>query len=137
MHPLHHVGDPKIAMLRDVPALASLSARTLRRVARLLDVLDVAPGRTLTRPGRPAGEFFVVAAGTAAVEVDGRQVRTLGRGDLAGDVGALARAPRDATVRALTRMRVLVGDPRSLDALRALVPALGAHATGDALVRAA
>jgi CRP-like cAMP-binding protein len=53
-------------------------------------------------------EFFVILEGEAAVERGGVVINTLLEGDFFGELALLDRAPRNATVRALTDMRLMV-----------------------------
>jgi CRP-like cAMP-binding protein len=78
----------------------------------------------LCREGQPAHQFFVVVEGEARVTKGGEHVRTLGPGDFFGDLALLDRAPRNATVTALTRMRVLEITKEPIEALLRRSPEL-------------
>lgn len=130
----HH--DPKDDMLREVPAFADLKRKRLQEVSRLLDVIDVREGRELIHEGERSGEFFVVVHGTAVVEKDGRQVAEVGDGDVIGEMGLLEHRRRNATVRATSPLRVLVGTPQAFDAVRDLVPGWAEAVDAEAARRA-
>jgi CRP-like cAMP-binding protein len=87
--------------------------RTLPRphqgdVARSADRVSLGAGKTLTRQGELAHEFFVIVDGVAEVECDGQVVSQLGPGDFFGELGLLGRPIRTATVRATSDMEIAV-----------------------------
>lgn len=123
--------------LAAVPLLAGARRRQLTALARLLDEVDVDAGRTLTRQGSLASEFFLIRSGTAVVVRDGRPVARLGQGDHFGEIGLLAGPSRSATVVAETPMRLAVASARDFEALRALLPRARAELAGTAALRSA
>ena len=50
--------------------------------------------------------FYVIAEGTAVVEIDGAEASTLGPGDFFGEIALLHDVPRTATVRAVQDLRL-------------------------------
>ena len=103
--------DPKVEMLRRVPALAGYRDRQLAELARLVDELSLATGHVLTTEGRPGAEAFLIVEGEALVTVGGRAVARLGPGQFVGEMALLDHEPCSATVTATSPMRVLVMDP--------------------------
>jgi CRP-like cAMP-binding protein len=57
--------------------------------------------------------MFVVLAGEADVFVDGELIATVGPGEFIGEMAMLDVAPRSATVRARSLMRLLVIGPEA------------------------
>lgn len=107
--------DPtKIAMLRTFPALGSVSDAALAPFAAALDVVDVAAGQHLTLQGRGGRSVYFVLAGNAVAERDGSPVATIAAGDVVGEVAVLTGAAQNATVQAVTPMRVLVAGPSAV-----------------------
>ena len=108
----------EVALALDaVPLFSECSQRELRTVAALCTRLDVAAGFRLTRQGTHDPQCFVVAAGSAAVEIDGRAVGTVGPGDMVGEMSLLDGGPRSATVISLSPMTLYVmtrGEFRSM-----------------------
>jgi CRP/FNR family cyclic AMP-dependent transcriptional regulator len=106
-----------LKMLRSVPLLAGLTDRELTWVDRLVTLVDVEAGDVLTTEGTTGREAFVLMSGTAVVTIAGREVATVGPGDVVGEMAVLDGQPRTATVTALEPMRVLAIDPRSFRTL--------------------
>jgi CRP-like cAMP-binding protein len=118
--------DPKVSRLAELRLLDGVSIRDVARLAPLFDEIDLAEGTVLMRQGRCAGETFVVASGTASVQVDGREIAVLAAGDVVGELAVLARGRRTATVVATTDMRMFVVHPVAFEALLR-EPLLGAR----------
>ena len=95
---------PVVAMtlLRRLPLFAPLPTPALETVARAARECHVAAGDVVVRQGEPGDEYFAVASGSLAVELGGRPVRSIGRGEGFGEVALLADVPRTATVTAAT-----------------------------------
>jgi len=104
--------DPKIDMLRSLPALSGYGDRELEQVGALLDAVEVSPGHVLMKEGGQATEVFIIVEGLATVSVRGQAVAKLGPGEFLGEMALLDLAPRSATVMAETPMRLLATDPR-------------------------
>lgn len=96
------------ARLAALPLFASLSKPELRRIAQLSDEVDVKAGRHLVDEGDSAYEFFVIESGTADVTHDGELLTQLGPGDFLGEIAALGRSKRTASVTATTDLCVMV-----------------------------
>jgi CRP-like cAMP-binding protein len=105
--------DRIIEQLRVIPGLQHQPDRSLAALARLVDEVDVPSGKQLTRQGASAHEVFVVLEGEADVLVDGESIATIGAGEFIGEMAMLEVAPRSATVRARSQMRVLVIGPEA------------------------
>jgi hypothetical protein len=68
-------------------------------------------GETLVNQGDEGTEMFLVLDGVLAVEVDGNQLAEIGPGAILGERAHLEGGRRAATLRAMTNVRVAVGDP--------------------------
>ncbi|MFL5913773.1 MAG: cyclic nucleotide-binding domain-containing protein [Gaiellaceae bacterium] len=113
------------ARLKSIPLFASLSKRELSQVARSCDEVDVREGRALMTEGESAYEFFVIEEGTAEVSAaDGRTLAQLGPGDFMGELGAMGRAKRSASVFAKSPMTVIVMTDRDLRHLEREMPSV-------------
>ena len=95
------VPERQLALLRAIPMFAALPGPTLERLAASLRPVDASAGEIVVRQGDVGDRFYVIAAGRAGIEVDGRPARELGPGDYFGEIALLRDVPRTATVRAL------------------------------------
>lgn len=100
--------------LLEHPIFAGLPTPRLEAAARDLGEVPMAARDVVVRQGDAADRFYLIAEGTLRVTQtrDGKQVelRTLGPGDVFGEIGLLNRSPRTATVTALTDGRLLALD---------------------------
>src|SRR5512138_3477259 len=96
--------DPQVPLplrLGQLPALASLSAPDLARVAAACTVGGVPAGATLVHEGAPDRGVYFVLAGTARLERQGEEHGTVGTGDHFGELGLLTLRNRSSTVVAV------------------------------------
>jgi CRP-like cAMP-binding protein len=106
--------DPSIATFRrvfELPLFTGVPPAAVEAAASRLLGVTVDPGTVVVRQGEPAQRFYIVERGTFAVEADGdgtgREIRSLGEGDVFGELGLLRAGPRTATVRATSEGRLL------------------------------
>ena len=103
-------------MVARVPLFSGLNAAEIADIMRLMRAQQVEAGEVLARRGEPAHSMYFVAAGEVEIELKHRQVR-LGAGHFFGEIAALRRTRRSATITAVTRASLLVLDARDLHAL--------------------
>ena len=96
------VDEPRLQLLREVPAFAELPLTAFERLADGLEPLSFAAGDTIMREGEQGDRFIVIQSGDVEVSVDGRPVQRAGRGAGLGEIALLRRSPRTATVTALS-----------------------------------
>jgi CRP-like cAMP-binding protein len=133
--------NQKLELLAGVPLFAGCSKRELGEIALVVDELDVAADVTLIREGERGREFIVIESGRVSVERSARHVGELGPGEWVGEIALVTDGPRTATVRTLTRVRLLVLTDRAFKKLIRDVPSiaekvmrsLGERMAGDAL----
>ena len=111
--------------LRSIPLFASLEKKDLQRISQVTDDVDVREGKPLLHEGDFAYEFMVIQDGTAEVTREGEHVADLGPGDFLGEIAALERGKRNATVTARTPMCLAVMTARDARQLASAIPALG------------
>lgn len=96
-------------MVARVPLFARLDALSVSRITNLLHSRVVTPGMEIVRRGEPAKAMYFIASGE--VEVDLLQgSQRLRDGEFFGEMALLQHSERVATVRAVTRCRLLVLD---------------------------
>jgi CRP-like cAMP-binding protein len=114
--------DPKLDRLGTVHLFEGCTNSDLQRIAALSVEVDAPAGRVLAREGDPGHEAFVIEEGTALASMPGRDPVRIGPGECFGELALLEGAPRSATVRAETDMRLIVLNSREFGALMDAVP---------------
>lgn len=117
--------DRKIELLKKVKLFTPCNDKELRRIAALVDSIDVEEGKVLIKEGDAGHEFFVVAEGTATATLRGKKLADLGSGGFFGEMSLLDHGPRSATVTAKSPMRLYVLDGRSFARFLDEVPTVG------------
>jgi CRP-like cAMP-binding protein len=98
----------RMSALRALPALATTRVQTLGDVAAACSEIALDTGRAAWQAGDPADHIVVILSGTVAcATADGVQRFVLGRGDVLGDLDALATVPRWYAATATTPVRAL------------------------------
>jgi len=105
-----------LGMVARVPLFADLNAADIADVMRLLRAHQIEAGAVIARRGEPAHSMYFIAAGEVEIALKDRRVR-LGAGQFFGEIAALRRARRSATVTAVTRTSLLALDAHDLHAL--------------------
>lgn len=105
--PVLHLAAECEDLLSRCALFTGLASHQLTRIAALLSEREVPRGAVIVREGNPADELFIVRQGSVEVvkrSAGGPEQRIAVLDDEAviGDVTLLDRAPRSATVRALT-----------------------------------
>lgn len=100
--------DPRVQTLSTIEVLSGVPHRQLAEIGGLTTEVKFAPGELLCRQGASAQEVLLIAAGAVAVSRDGVPVGVMGAGNMLGEMGLVAGAPRSATGTALTEVRALV-----------------------------
>jgi CRP/FNR family transcriptional regulator, cyclic AMP receptor protein len=103
--------------LKSIDQFRTCTKAQLRGVARLAEQVKVDQGEILVKEGQSGRELFLILDGTVEVMQSGRRVNALGPCDFFGELGALNRGPRSATVTALSDLELLVIGPREFDSL--------------------
>lgn len=106
-----------LATFRAMPLFRDCTDDELRQIDAVADEVSVPAGRALIRQGELGREFVVIIDGEATVERDGNVVATLGEGAHFGELALLVEHPRNATVTAVTDLKVQVIDRRGFQNL--------------------
>src|SRR3954451_23479386 len=109
--------DPKAALIRSTLGLNGSSNQELLQLSALFDEVELPAGDVLMREGEPGREVFLIVNGEVGVSVGEHVIGTVGAGEFVGEMVLFERAPRSATVTALTPLRTLVAGGQSLATL--------------------
>jgi CPA1 family monovalent cation:H+ antiporter len=93
--------------LAAIPLFQALQSEDLDALAAVASGVDVAEGQTLAAEGDFGHALYGIESGTAEVTRDGEAIRTLGPGDVFGEVAVLASGRRTATVIATSPMTLI------------------------------
>lgn len=101
-----------LELLRAVSILSPLPERTIERLARSSVVVEIPAGEVVFREGDHGDRFYVVETGAAEIRVAGVPTATAGPGGWFGEIALLRDVPRQATVHAMTDLRLRAIDRR-------------------------
>ncbi len=93
--------------LTAIPIFSELRPEEARRLAAFATETSAAEGQILMKEGDYSTELIAIEEGTADVIRGGQKIASLKQGDLIGEMGLLAREPRNADVIATSPMRLL------------------------------
>jgi CRP/FNR family transcriptional regulator, cyclic AMP receptor protein len=110
--------------LHAVELFDGLHKAELAAIDRLFTEIVLPAGTDLISQGGVGSEFFVIAEGEVAVLRGRKEIARLHPGDFVGELSLLEDGPRNATVRALTDVRVLVQNRREFASLLDAIPAI-------------
>ena len=97
----------KVLFLKVAPLFADLPGEELAQIALIADEVRAEAGEELMREGEPGEALFLVVEGELRVLRGGREVSRLGEREVFGEMALLDPAPRSATVKAATEVRLL------------------------------
>ena len=109
-----------------IPLFRSLTASEIADVMTMLRAQKVDSGTVIARRGEPAHAMYLIADGEVEVKLRHKHLR-LGTGQFFGEIAALRRTRRSATVTAVTPTRLLVLDALDLHGLMDRQPTLAAR----------
>ncbi len=107
----------KAASLKQIDFFKGCTDRQIDDIAKLVGERDLAPGEVLCRQGEFESDVFVLVRGEASVVIDGKEVATVGAGEVVGEFSMVSGGKRSATLTAIAPMLVLVLDPREVDSV--------------------
>jgi CRP-like cAMP-binding protein len=116
--------DP--ARLQAIPLFAGLGEGELAHLAEVAGELGVDAGTTIAHEGDFGYAMFAIEEGGADVLHEGAVLRTLGPGDVFGEIAVLASGRRTASVVATSPMRLITFFNRDVWRLEEELPALAA-----------
>jgi voltage-gated potassium channel len=114
------------SLVARIPLFGTLTATEIAEVMSMLRARKVDSGTVIARRGEPAHAMYLIADGEVEVKLPHKHVR-LGTGQFFGEIAALRRTRRSATVTALMPTRLLVLDTLDLHGLMDRQPELAAR----------
>jgi CRP-like cAMP-binding protein len=114
------------AQLDAIPLFAGLTVDQRASIASACEELEVEEGSTLVKEGDFGFAAFAITSGTADVLQDGAVVRTLGPGDVLGEIAVLSGGRRTATVVATSPVTVVTVLNRDMWRLERELPEVAA-----------
>jgi CRP/FNR family transcriptional regulator, cyclic AMP receptor protein len=93
--------------LAELPLFQGLDDSALKAVAATAIETSVEEGRVIVREGDYSEDLTIIDEGTARVEHEGELLAELGPGDVFGEAGLLGKGLRNATVTAISDMRLI------------------------------
>ena len=126
--------------LASIPLFGSLEEVERDRLAAVCSEIEVDAGTTLVHEGDFGFAMYAIVAGSAEVTQSGEVIRTLGAGDVFGEVAVLSSGRRTATVTAISPMRLVAVMNRDVWRLEREHPDTGAalrRTIADCLARSA
>jgi CRP-like cAMP-binding protein len=113
--------------LKAIPLFADLDEPALAPIAAVASEAEAAVGQALATEGDFGYGLYAVESGTAEVSVDGSVVRTLGPGDVFGEIAVIVSGRRTASVVASSPMCLIVLFNRDVWALERDAPEVAAR----------
>ena len=110
--------------LAALPLFQGLDPEALRAVAAAVTEESVEAGRVLVREGDFSQDLTIIDEGTARVEHAGQELAALAPGDVYGEAGLLHKEQRNATVVAISDMRLIHLTKFDINRLRSAAPAI-------------
>lgn len=108
--PLFRSGQQRTdaAVLAAVPLFSGCSKGELAAIGAMVEERTLPSGTVLTREGEPGSECFIILSGVAEATAGGMLLNPVRAGGVVGEISLIDRAPRSATVTAITNLSVLV-----------------------------
>lgn len=96
------LAPPGLELIRSVALFTPLPERSIERLARCAEVVEVVAGDDVFHMGDGGDLFYVIESGEAEVIITDELSTMLGPGGSFGEIALLRDVPRQATVRAVT-----------------------------------
>jgi MFS family permease len=97
---------PELELVRSIEMFSFLPEPMLERLSRNLREVDLPAGDVVIREGEPGDLFYIVGGGEVRVTIGGNEVTRYGPGHFFGEIALLRDVPRQATVTAVTDVKL-------------------------------
>lgn len=104
-------------LLKQIDFFKGCTDRQIDDIAKLVGERKLGAGEVLCRQNEFESDVFVLVRGEASVVIDGKEVATVGAGEVVGELSMVSGGKRSATLTAIAPMLVLVLDPREVDSV--------------------
>ncbi len=112
----------ELSRLSAIPLFAGLEDDDLAPIAAAASEVAAAQGDTLATEGDFGYALYAIESGTADVSADGDHLRSLGPGDVFGEIAIISSGRRTASVKATSPMQLIVLFKRDVWALEERSP---------------
>lgn len=109
--------------LSHIDHFAQLSEAEVARLAQVGTYVTVPADWALIGEGTSADKAYLLISGEVSVRQHGKEIATLGPGDIFGEIGIVAHRLRTATVVSLTRLECLHFTREQVERLETEIPA--------------
>jgi CPA1 family monovalent cation:H+ antiporter len=110
--------------LEAIPLFAGLPPGELAAIGEVVSEVELAAGTSIADEGAFGHALYAIEAGSAEVSRNGDRVRTLGPGDVFGEIAVLASGRRTASIVITEPVRALAIFKRDVWALEQTAPAV-------------
>lgn len=124
-----------LARLSHIDLLRKLPAESVRALVDRVRPVVFNKGETIFREGDVGDRVYFIEEGVVALSGEGGEFKTLGAGEVLGEIALVTGARRTVGALAQEQTRVLVLQKADFDSLRTQAPALGAAAAELATTR--
>jgi CRP-like cAMP-binding protein len=108
--------------LRRLPLFGELDHHDLSTISHHVGEVEMSEGEILFEQGSIPYEMFVIEEGTAEVTKDGEALKTLGPGDVVGEIALLRFQRRMGTVRVTSPLRAVTVSADDLHVIEEEMP---------------
>ena len=116
-----------VERLRRLPLFGELDHHDLSTISHHVGEVEMSEGEVLFEQGSIPYEMFVIEEGTAEVTKDGEALKTLGPGDVVGEIALLRFQRRMGTVRVTSPMRAVTVSADDLQVIEEEMPEIAGH----------
>jgi CRP/FNR family transcriptional regulator, cyclic AMP receptor protein len=113
----------KSISLDHIDRFSSLSDAEVAKIARVGTYVTVPADWGLMGEGTSADKAYLLISGEVSVRKDGKEIATLGPGDIFGEIGIVAHRLRTATVISTSRLECLHFTRAQVEQLEKEIPA--------------
>ena len=119
------MADPQVK-LDHIDRFSDLSDKEVAKIASAGTYVTVPADWALMGEGTASDKAYLLISGEVSVRKDGKEIATLGPGDIFGEMGIIKHKLRTATVVSLSRLEALHFTKEQVEELEQQIPAFRA-----------